>query len=114
MDHPVGHPTILSKMEESCVVLTLRQVAEWGFPLTKEDVKTLVKKYLDRCGVVVPIFRSNVPGEDFILSSGFAEFAIKKASMHSTFAPLARGRPNWAPNKHRSFFLIILFVKKNF
>lgn len=36
---PRGHPTILSSEEEAVIARTLGVVADWGFPLTKADIK---------------------------------------------------------------------------
>ncbi|KAJ8935524.1 hypothetical protein NQ318_005631 [Aromia moschata] len=43
----VGHPTILSK-EEQLISRTLGIVAEWGFPLTKADIKSVIKNTLTK------------------------------------------------------------------
>ncbi|KAJ8950560.1 hypothetical protein NQ318_015693 [Aromia moschata] len=62
----VGHPTILSKEEEQLISRTLGIVAEWGFPLTKADIKAVIKKYLDKRGIVIPILKENNPGDDMV------------------------------------------------
>lgn len=63
---PVGHPTVLSTEEERLISHTLGVVAEWGFPLSKLDVRDVVKKFLDKQGRNIRIFHQNTPGPDFI------------------------------------------------
>lgn len=63
---PVGHPTVLSKNEEAIIAETLGTVANWGFPLTRIDIRDVVKKFLDKQGKVVPVFKENTPGPDFL------------------------------------------------
>lgn len=62
-------PTILSQQEQQVIADTLGHVANWGFPLTKVDVHTVVKKYLDKQGRVVSVFKDIYPGEDFVDNS---------------------------------------------
>lgn len=62
----VGHPTILSKEEEGVISRTLGVVADWGFPLTKPDIKAVIKKYLDKKGIVIPVLKDNHPGDDMV------------------------------------------------
>ncbi|XP_018563258.1 jerky protein homolog-like [Anoplophora glabripennis] len=63
---PQGHPTILSSEEEAIIARTLGVVAYWGFPLTKADIKQIVKKFLDKKGIVIPILKDNLPGDDMV------------------------------------------------
>lgn len=63
---PVGHPTVLSPAEEATIASTLGVVAKWGFPLTRLDIRDVVKKYLDKQGKAVSVFKDNVPGPDFL------------------------------------------------
>jgi len=46
----LGRPTVLSREEEEILVERLIMHGEWGFPLTSEDVRTVIKDYLDRLG----------------------------------------------------------------
>ncbi|CAH1964377.1 unnamed protein product [Acanthoscelides obtectus] len=61
-----GHPTVLYQQEQQVIADTLGQVSNWDFPLTKLDIRTVFKKYLDKQGRVVSVFKDNYPGEDFI------------------------------------------------
>ncbi|KAJ8953873.1 hypothetical protein NQ314_007189 [Rhamnusium bicolor] len=44
----VGHPKVLSSQEEASIAETLGVVANWGFPLTRLDVRTVIAKYLEK------------------------------------------------------------------
>ena len=46
----LGRPTVLSKMEEQILVERALILGEWGFPLTRRDLRILIKAYLDRQG----------------------------------------------------------------
>ncbi|KAK9745497.1 hypothetical protein QE152_g6890 [Popillia japonica] len=61
----IGHPTVLTAEEERLITETLGIVSHWGFPLTKPDIRDVVKKYLDKQGKQVRVFRDNTPGSDF-------------------------------------------------
>lgn len=61
-----GGQRVLSDDEEKTLTSTLASVANWGFPLTKDDIRSVVKKYLDRKGVTVFRFKDNYPGPDFV------------------------------------------------
>ena len=43
----------------------------WDFPLSKADLRALVKSYLDSIGKTVPTFKNNVPGRDWV--SGYLD-----------------------------------------
>lgn len=62
----VGRPRVLSAEEEHNISDTLGVVANWGFPLTRLDVRTVIAKYLDKQGKTIKIFKNNTPGEDFL------------------------------------------------
>lgn len=64
----VGGQTALSSNEELEFANNLTTCAEWGFPLTKHDLRLLVKHYLDRQGKTVKQFNNNCPGEDWASS----------------------------------------------
>ncbi|KAJ8966501.1 hypothetical protein NQ314_003489 [Rhamnusium bicolor] len=46
----------------------LKLLQLWGFPLTKRDISAVVQKFLDKQGKRVPIFKNNIPGDDFLNS----------------------------------------------
>lgn len=49
-----GHPTVLSKVEEELIAETLGTVSDWGFPMTKSDVRGVIEKFVNKQGRVVP------------------------------------------------------------
>jgi hypothetical protein len=63
-----GKPTALTSEEEKNLVHGLVKAAEWGFPFSYMDIRTLVKGYLDRRGVVHKPFKDNLPGTDWCAS----------------------------------------------
>ncbi|KAJ8954924.1 hypothetical protein NQ314_006998 [Rhamnusium bicolor] len=65
---PVGHPKVLSSQEEASITGTFGVVANWGFPLTRLDVRTVIAKYLEKQRKTVAVFKNNIPGEDFLNS----------------------------------------------
>ena len=60
-----GIPTVLNEEEEAILVVHLLTLAKWGFPFDTNDLKHMVKVYLDRLGRQVPIFKENMPAEDW-------------------------------------------------
>ena len=62
----VGRPTELNKEEEDIIVDRANLMTSWGFLLTSEDLKELVKGYLDAKGVESKIFKNNMPGYEFV------------------------------------------------
>uniref|UniRef100_A0A915JSG0 Uncharacterized protein n=1 Tax=Romanomermis culicivorax TaxID=13658 RepID=A0A915JSG0_ROMCU len=44
----VRHPTVLSEEEEILLCEHLTLVAEWGYPLTRTNLRYMVKDYLDK------------------------------------------------------------------
>lgn len=65
--HPknIGGQTKLTSTEEERLVLAINTAAEWGFPLTEQDIRILVKRYLDKKGVQLKPFRDNKPGREW-------------------------------------------------
>ncbi|KAI4454589.1 hypothetical protein MML48_9g00016678 [Holotrichia oblita] len=60
--NPVGHLRVLSDEEEAIIRNTLGIVANWGFPLTRYDVRMLIGKYIEKQGKTVKLLRNNIPG----------------------------------------------------
>ena len=58
-----GRPQALSADDEQILVDRILVLARWGFPLTTNDLKYLVKSSLDRKGVRIARFVDNKPGE---------------------------------------------------
>ncbi|XP_063237501.1 uncharacterized protein LOC134539411 [Bacillus rossius redtenbacheri] len=64
--HPYGRPPVLSETEEKQIAEYLALAGEWGFPLTAFDIRCIIKKYLDKKGMVEPRFKNNLPGKKWI------------------------------------------------
>ena len=61
----VGRPIILSNEEEAIIVERSISMGTWEFPLTNEDLRELIKFYLDEKGVVIDSFHDNLHGNKF-------------------------------------------------
>lgn len=57
-----GGQTVFSTKDEMHIAYGLLLAAKWGFPFTHMDLKQIVKQFLDRKGVVIKIFKNNLPG----------------------------------------------------
>ncbi|KAJ8967342.1 hypothetical protein NQ314_002947 [Rhamnusium bicolor] len=64
----MGDQKSLATRKRLKIATTLGIVADWSFPLTKRDVSAVVQKFLDKQGKRVPIFKDNIPGDDFLNS----------------------------------------------
>ena len=62
----VGRPTVLNNDEEKALVQMLVKTAKWGFPLTHDDLRHVIKSHLDTIGKTVKQFKNNLPGIDWI------------------------------------------------
>ena len=63
---PGGQP-VFSEAEEKAFVDHLLLVVEFGFPVTKIDLRMIVKRYLVKTGREVPMFRDGtLPGPDWV------------------------------------------------
>ena len=60
----VRHAMVLSVMEERTLAKLIDDVAEWGFPLGRVEINTMVKSLLDMKGVKSR-FSNNRPGDDW-------------------------------------------------
>lgn len=45
---PVGHPSVLSLNEQQVIINVLTQVAKWGFPLTKFDIRAMINSLTNK------------------------------------------------------------------
>lgn len=61
-----GRPPVFNETEETQLSQCLGLAAEWGFPFTSFDVKCIVKRFLDRKGIVEPRFKNNMPGKNWM------------------------------------------------
>lgn len=60
-----GGQTALSTEDERFLSEGIQKFGEWGFPLTRSDIRHIVKGYLDRKGIRIAKFRDNMPGEEW-------------------------------------------------
>ena len=60
-----GGQPILSQAEELNLLSVINTLTEWKFPLDIQDIRLLVKNYLDRLGVTTR-FPNNMPGYDWM------------------------------------------------
>lgn len=60
-----GGQTTLSLTEEKAITNTILYASDWGYPFERNDVKMLVKSFLDRSGKKVKKFKNNLPGDEW-------------------------------------------------
>ncbi|KAE9521258.1 hypothetical protein AGLY_018350 [Aphis glycines] len=58
-----GGQNVLTSLEEKCIVDAILYASDWSYPFEKNDLKNLVKSYLDRAGENLKPFKNNLPGE---------------------------------------------------
>lgn len=61
-----GRPPVIHPKEEARIAECLSLTAKWGFPLTKLDLKEIVKKALDSKGIEEKRFIDNRPGKKWL------------------------------------------------
>lgn len=60
-----GGQTLISLEEEKMFAEGIKTFSEWGFPMTRMDIRMLVRDYLNRKGVTIKKFPNNLPGIDW-------------------------------------------------
>ena len=63
-----GGQNRLSEECEDAILSTIHLVTEWRVPLNTLELRTLVKSYLDKIGLIDNVFKDNMPGLDWIYS----------------------------------------------
>lgn len=63
-----GGQKCLSEEAEKYIIKYINICSEWGYPLDTYDLRIIIKGYLDRVGLEVKRFNSNLPGVNFIHS----------------------------------------------
>ena len=63
-----GGQTVLSKDTEKFMAKRVASCGTLGFPLDSTDIRYLVKEYLDKRGLVMSKFKSNMPSKDWVNS----------------------------------------------
>lgn len=57
-----GGQTPISLEEEKKFAKGITKFSEWGFPVTRTDIRLVVRDYLNRKGVIIQKFTNNLPG----------------------------------------------------
>lgn len=96
-----GGQPVISQDEEKLLAKGILQFSEWGFPLTRQDMRSLVKSYLDRKGAKIKQFKDNYPGIDW-----FYKFISRNKILTERFAQnIKRSRANITKEIIESYFL---------
>ncbi|KAJ4434791.1 hypothetical protein ANN_23362 [Periplaneta americana] len=61
----IGKPSVLDKAEEDMLIHGILRAAHWGFPFTSDDIRYVVKGYLDKSGRKEKRFAQNLPGMEW-------------------------------------------------
>ena len=56
----------MSPKDEDTLAKCLTECADWGFPLRKPDLKSIVHQFLERRNIRIKIFKNNTPGDDWV------------------------------------------------
>lgn len=94
-----GHPTVLTPQSEKLIADTLCVLADWGFPFTKADIRTIVQMIINKDGRVVKQWKDNLPGYDFV-----NEFAARNNLTQRLAANIKTSRASVGPNEIKEFF----------
>ena len=62
----LGGQSVLTSEEKKILVEGVLQAAHWSFPLTKKDIRFIVKGYLERYGHNKKRFHRNLPGVEWV------------------------------------------------
>jgi hypothetical protein len=78
----VGRPTELMKEEEAIIVERVILMGTWGFPLSRQDLSHIIKRYMDRLGRTTR-FIDNLPGPDFMIRfmNSHPELSVRTANL---------------------------------
>jgi hypothetical protein len=63
-----GRPPVFSAEEEQAFASYIETLSDFGFPLTCDDFRHVVKSYMDRAGRKENQFCNNLPGKDWVKS----------------------------------------------
>lgn len=68
--HPkkTGRARVFSVEEELAFEQHIIKLCDFGFPLIELDFRHAVKQYLDKKGAVIPQFKQNLPGYEWVKS----------------------------------------------
>ena len=63
-----GRPSAFTEQEETAFVSHLIKMSQYGFPVDKLDLRMIVKNYLAKQERIVPWFKNNLPGDEWVIS----------------------------------------------
>ncbi|KAJ4449942.1 hypothetical protein ANN_01349, partial [Periplaneta americana] len=63
-----GGQTVLSELEEKCIIREIVKCGDWGFPISMLDLRMFIKHYLDTKGRTCTSLKNNLPGKDLVYS----------------------------------------------
>lgn len=66
--HPLtpGRPCVLTSEEERLIANTLGTVNDWGFPMTHQDIRQVIAKFVTKQRRTIREWKNNQPGLDLI------------------------------------------------
>ena len=89
----------LSEQCEDAILSTIHLVTEWRVPLNTLELRSLVKGYLDKIGLIDNIFKDNTPGVDWMYSF------MKRHNLTKRVADnVKRSRAEITPDLLKSYF----------
>ena len=62
----VGRPPVLTLEEEKLILKRVQLMCDYGFPATAKDVQHYIQAYLNTKNRVVPQFKNNLPGKEYM------------------------------------------------
>lgn len=96
----VGHPTTLTLEEEEIVANHIIAVSQQGIPVSLQDVRIILKSYLDSTGRKIKMFKDNKPGWEW-----GKLFLERHPNIKQTFAAnISRKRAQVGMEQINSFF----------
>ena len=63
---PVGRPLVFSFGEERLILQCVQLLCDYGFPATPQDVRHLIKSYLDTKNRTMLQFNDNLPSSNYM------------------------------------------------
>ncbi|KAH9643133.1 hypothetical protein HF086_010585 [Spodoptera exigua] len=98
---PHGGQTAMTPEAEAFIVKNLNICADWGYPLDRNDLRYIVKLYLDTSNITVKRFKNNYPGPDFVESflKRHSDKISKRISQN-----IKRSRAEVSPEMMKTYF----------
>jgi hypothetical protein len=109
---PHGKQPVFSPQEERVLAAHVVTVANWGFPFSRFDLRLLAKLYLDKAGRNVPVFKNNLPGEDWV--DGFLGRNNDLRLRMCRNISVRRSKVSESPVKILSLFLFLFLDDQHF